>query len=71
MTTPTVERCCYCHLPLVVWTYVSADGDMMFNPTTDVPLVVVEGDGKLTKRAALVCPRCDSIANFPRTETTP
>lgn len=66
MTFPTQERCDTCDDILVVWTYMAAEGDMMFHPKTEVPLVVVEGPGELQKRAALLCARCDRLDLVPR-----
>lgn len=62
------DRCGICGVEIATWKYEAADGDLMFNPKTNVPLVIIEGDGALQQRAALVCLKCDGVSQWSRRE---
>lgn len=57
-----MEQCLSCGSALVVWPYYAADGDLFFAGAFEV----LEGSGEVQKRAALICPKCDTIDRFPR-----
>ena len=67
MAEQKIEQLCdNCGAAIMVWKYRAAEGDKMFNPPTDVPLVMVDGAGEMQTRAALVCVTCDGVKSWPR-----